>query len=79
MQDPGGAGWKRSRELYIEFQHCTSNRSGKFGDYARYWIGKSLVTPNAQSTLSNPWVTEQLGGKNDQVGVAVICATELIQ
>ena len=52
--------------------------SSHFGKCVRYQIEKSLVTPKAQSTLSKPWIAEQLGGKNYQLGVVVICA-DLIQ
>ena len=51
-----------------------SNRRDQFSDFVCYRAEKSLVTHNARSTFSNPWATEQLGGKNDQVGVVVICA-----
>ena len=52
----GRGGWKRSRSRELNMvpplKVSFSNRSTQVGDYTCYWIGKSLVTHNAQSTLS---------------------------
>ena len=63
IDQPRG-GWKGSHELYIvPVESQFSNRSGQFGDYVCYGLGKNLVTHNARSTFSNLWVIEQLGGR----------------